>query len=165
MNRLLPTALLILAAAAGPAQASHVPDDIAVPKGHKKALVSHAEGVQIYTCNGTTWTFVAPRATLYDKQGRKPIGSHFAGPTWQAEDGSKVVAARVSGVSVDPTAIDWLLLSATSTTRGSFGATTYIQRIKTTGGRAPDAALCNAGTTGTTAGVPYTADYVLWKKR
>jgi hypothetical protein len=141
-----------------------VPGDIQVPKGHKKLLVSHAAGVQIYACNGTAWNFVAPHADLYDTHGRT-LGTHFAGPTWQAKDGSTVVAARVAGVNVDPTAVDWLLLSATSTTPGSFGATTYIQRINTTGGRAPEAATCHAGTAGTTAEVPYTADYVLWTAR
>jgi hypothetical protein len=42
--------------------------------------------------------------------------------------------------------------------------TTYIQRIETTGGLAPPAADCNATTSGTVTEVPYTADYVFWKK-
>ena len=71
-------------------------------------------------------------------------------------------------VTVDATAIPWLLLSAASTVPGSHGgrlaATTYIQRIATTGGLAPADAECNAGTTGTSAEVPYTADYYFWKK-
>jgi hypothetical protein len=166
MTRSLIAALLILAAAAGTAQASHgVPADIKVPKGHERYLVSHAVGVQIYSCNGQAWTFVGPRAVLYDKHGRKRIGTHFAGPAWQTKDGSKVVAARVAGVTVDPTAIDWLLLSATSTTAGDLGRTTYIQRLDTTGGLIPPAADCHAGTAGETAEVPYTADYAFWKAR
>lgn len=32
------------------------------------------------------------------------------------------------------------------------------------GGHAPAAGLCNAGTVGTTAEVPYTAVYALWKR-
>jgi opacity protein-like surface antigen len=165
MFRSLVAALLVLAAVAVPAQAAHVPTDVQVPKGHKKFLVSQAVGVQIYSCNGTAWSFVAPRADLYDKHGRSQIGTHFAGPTWQTEDGSTVVGARAGGANVDPTAIDWLLLTATPTAPGRLGDTTYIQRINTTGGRAPDAATCNAGTAGTTAEVPYTADYVFWKAR
>ena len=43
-------------------------------------------------------------------------------------------------------------------------ATTYVQRIATTGGLAPPAAECNAATAGTVAEVPYTADYYFWKK-
>ena len=58
--------------------------------------------------------------------------------------------------------IDWLLLSAVSTTPGRFGQTTYIQRINTSGGLARPAD-CNADTAGATVEVPYTADYVFWK--
>jgi hypothetical protein len=166
--------LLALVAAcflAQSAQASHqpVPPRIAVPDGHSAYLDAHAAGVQIYSCNGTAWTLVAPRANLYDRRG-KLIGTHFAGPSWQAKDGSKVVGARVDGVNVDPTAIDWLLISAVSTTTGPRGGdtlakTSYIQRINTVGGRPPAAADCNAATTGATAEIPYTADYRFWKAR
>ena len=80
-----------------------------------------------------------------------------------------VVAQRAADpVTVDPTAIPWLLLSPVSKGAGPDGDrlahTTYIQRIATTGGLAPAAALCNAGTVGTVAEVPYTADYYFWKK-
>jgi hypothetical protein len=115
---------------------------------------------------GYAWGLVAPRATLYDDNG-KPIVSHFGGPTWQATDGSTVVGQRVDGVTVDATAIPWLLLSATSTSAGPDGArlveTTFIQRIATTGGLNPPAADCNAETAGTVVEVPYTADYYFWK--
>ena len=63
------------------------------------------------TAGGFGWGFVAPRANLYGDNG-KLLMTHFGGPTWQAKDGSKVVAQRVDGVTVDPTAIPWLLLSA-----------------------------------------------------
>ncbi len=147
-----------------------VPARIQVGAGHKVFLVGHAVGVQIYSCNATgggfAWTFVAPRASLYGDNG-KLVTTHFAGPTWQAKDGSKVIAARVDGVTVDPTAIPWLLLSATSTSVGADGDrlahTTFIQRIATTGGLAPAASTCNAGTAGAVQEVPYTADYVFWK--
>ncbi len=159
--RLFTLAVVIAATAAAPAQAN-VPSEIAVPDGNKRFLTTHAEGVQIYSCNGQAWTLVAPRANLLDRRG-KVVGTHFAGPTWQTKDGSKVVAARVNGVKVDPTAVDWLLLEATSTTRGRLGGTTYIQRVETTGGLPPAAASCNATTAGTTAEVPYTAVYHFWK--
>jgi Protein of unknown function (DUF3455) len=166
MKGFILAALMATGALASSAQAS-VPDDIQVPDGNKEFLTAHAIGVQIYGCAQTTagyaWSLTGPRADLY-KHG-KLIATHFAGPTWQAKNGSKVVGARVSGVNVDPTAIDWLLLKATSTTPGRFGATTYIQRIHTTGGLAPAAADCNAGTVGTQREVPYTADYVFFKKR
>ena len=41
---------------------------------------------------------------------------HFAGPTWQASDGSKVVGELVAkDAGPDPNAIPWLLLAAKST--------------------------------------------------
>lgn len=178
--RVLAAALVAVAASLALAQVGHanggdpeVPSRLVVPEGNKAYLVSHAVGVQIYSCNATAtgyaWTFVAPRADLYDHRGRKPIGTHFAGPTWRASDGSKVVGARVDGATVDPKAIDWLLLSAVSTAEGPRGDdladTTFIQRINTTGGLAPAAANCNAATAGTTVEVPYTADYVFWRAR
>jgi hypothetical protein len=160
--------LLVVTAATlsiAPAASAHeVPGAIAVPEGNKLYLKAHAVGVQIYSCNGQAWSFVGPRADLYDRRG-KLLGTHFAGPTWQSKDGSRVVAARAGGVNVDPTAIDWLLLSATSTTPGRFGQTTFIQRVNTTGGLIPPAADCNASTAGTVKEVPYTADYWFWRAR
>jgi hypothetical protein len=167
MKGFILAALIATGALASSAQAS-VPKDIKVPEGNKAFLDAHAVGVQIYGCGATAtggyaWSLTAPRANLY-KHGRR-IATHFAGPTWQAKNGSKVVGARVNGVNVDPTAIDWLLLKATATTPGRFGATTYIQRIRTTGGLAPAAGDCTAGTVGAVREVPYTADYVFFKKR
>jgi len=177
-NRLVASAIIVAATAAGPAaQIVHsaspgpeVPRAIEVPAGNKVFLVGHAIGVQIYSCNTTSngfaWGFVAPRANLYDNNG-KLLATHFGGPTWQAKDGSTVVAQRVDGVTVNATAIPWLLLSAVSTTTGPDGdrltKTTFIQRTATTGGLAPAAADCNATAAGTTVEVPYTADYHLWK--
>ena len=63
-------------------------ENIAVPAGNKVFLVGHAKGDQIYTCDGSVWT-VAPRADLYGDNG-KLVATHFAGPTWQATDGSTV---------------------------------------------------------------------------
>jgi hypothetical protein len=146
------------------------PSAIAVPAGHKEFLVTPAAGVQIYSCNATVsgfgWGFVAPQADLATRNGTL-VGTHFGGPTWQARDGSTVVAARVDGATVDPTAIPWLLLSAVSTAAGPDGdrltGTTFIQRTATAGGLAPAAAECNERTAGTTAEVPYTAEYHFWK--
>lgn len=176
-NRLVMIGIVAAATAGGSAQAAHaepraseVPSAIEVPDGNKEFLVGHAVGVQIHSCNATStgfgWSFVAPRADLYGDNG-KLIATHFGGPTWQARDGSTVVAERVDGVTVDATAIPWLLLSAVSTTTGPDGdrlaATSFIQRSATTGGLSPAAADCNATTVGTTVEVPYTADYHFWK--
>jgi hypothetical protein len=154
------------AAQAGPPRPD-VPPAIEVPAGNKVFLVGHAVGVQIYSCNGVVWGFVAPRANLYDDHG-KLIITHFAGPTWQATDGSRVVGQLAADpVTVDATAIPWLLLSA-RTFAGPDGdrlvPTTYVQRIKTTGGLASPARTCTAATAGAVAEVPYTADCYFWKR-
>jgi hypothetical protein len=169
-KRLLAAAIVATAAAASLVQVAEagppppdVPDpSIQVVDGSKVFLIGHAVGVQIYSCNGTAWSFVAPRANLFDDHG-KLIITHFAGPTWQAKDGSMVVGRAEASVTVDRTAIPWVRLSAASTTPGRLGNTTNIQRIATTGGLAPLAADCNATTAGTVAEVPYTADYYFWK--
>jgi Protein of unknown function (DUF3455) len=175
-GRLLVTAALAVAAAMSLAQAvqagptpPEVPGTIAVEVGHKPFLALDAEGVQIYSCNAVgashRWSLLAPRADLFDKNGNLVV-THFAGPSWQAQDGSLVRAALERRVNVDPTAIDWFLLRVTyagSGDGGRLGDTTFIQRIQTTGGLAPAPETCNAGTVGAVSEVPYTAVYVFWK--
>jgi hypothetical protein len=147
-----------------------VPGDLQVPEGNSLFLVGHAVGVQIYQCattpTGTAWTLLAPRANLYGDNGRV-IATHYAGPTWEAADGSRVVGKREAGVTVDPTAIPWLKLSAASTSAGSEGArlarTTFVQRVNTTGGLAPAGSQCDATSAGSQAEVDYTADYYFWR--
>jgi hypothetical protein len=147
--------------------APSVPSAIQVPAGNKVFLIGHAVGVQIYSCNGLVWSFVAPRADVYDDSGTLII-KHSAGPTWQYKDGSKAVGRAEASITVDATAIPWLRLAVASTEAGPNGDrlahTTYVQRIATMGGLAPAAAACNAATTGTMAEVPYTADYYFWKE-
>jgi hypothetical protein len=143
LNRLLLAGIVAAAAALSLMQVAQagppppvVPGAIQVPAGNKVFLVGHAVGVQIYSCNGTVWGFVAPRGNLYDDHG-KLIITHFGGPTWQTKDGSTVVGHAEAMITVDHTAIPWVRLSAASTTPGRLGNTTYIQRIATTGGLAP----------------------------
>jgi hypothetical protein len=156
---------LMPVAQAGPPPPT-VPATIQVPAGNKVFLLGHAVGVQIYSCNGVAWGFVAPRANLYGNNG-KLIITHFAGPRWQAKDGSRVVGRAEASVTVDRTAIPWVRLAAASTAAGPDGDrlvdTSYIQRIATVGGLAPPTAQCTAATAGTVAEVPYTADYYFWK--
>ena len=165
-------AILTFAAAGAPAAvpAPDVPSRIQVEDGHKPYLLAHATGVQIYECSttadGPKWKLLAPRAALYGDGGQL-MGTHFGGPTWQARDGSYVKAQRVDGVTVDPTAVPWLLLKAAVQSAGPdgdrFAGTTFIQRIATTGGLEPAAGECTAETIGGRQEIPYTADYVFWK--
>lgn len=163
---LLLTTLAAMALTASVASAQPVPDRIQVPAGNAPYMQAHAIGAQVYACaataDGPKWQFVEPQAILYDDHARL-IGVHFAGPTWQTRDGSQVKAARVDGVTVDPTAIPWLLLKQTSTTPGRLAATTYVQRLNTRGGLEPAASKCSTATVGDERKVLYTADYRFWR--
>ena len=163
---LLLTTLAAMALTASVASAQPVPDRIQVPAGNEPYLQTHAIGAQVYACaataDGPKWQFVEPQAVLYDDHARL-LGVHFAGPTWQTRDGSQVKAAKVDGVTVDPTAIPWLLLKKTSTTPGRLAATTYVQRLNTRGGLEPAASKCSTATVGNERKVLYTADYRFWR--
>ena len=149
-----------------------VPAMLAPKADETLAMTVAAKGVQIYECRskkeagaGYEWAFVAPEAELLDVGGRS-VGSHGAGPYWQASDGSKVIGnlkARADAPAAS--AIPWLLLEATTAgPEGAFSKVTSIQRVNTAGGLAP-AAGCTPGTAGATARIPYTADYRLYVGR
>jgi hypothetical protein len=155
-------AAILLAACASTAMADE-PVALRPPAGQVLSLELLARGVQVYECAAAKdqperfeWTFKGPEAALFYRGGRG-AGLHYAGPTWQAIDGSTVVAkveARDDGP--DPRAIPWLLLRAVSTTgEGLFSRVLSIQRLDTAGGKAP-AEPCSAGRV---ARVPYSATY------
>lgn len=149
--------------------APEVPAVIQVPEGHKVSYHTYAEGVQVYVCQEAApgvyaWVFKAPVATLYANAGfnGNGVGIHYAGPVWESKSGSKVKAARVDGISIDPQSIPWLLLKAVTTEGpGIFENTTYIQRINTVGGNAP-AEGATAATVGQEIQIPYTAEYYFY---
>ena len=166
----LPATALLLGALAAGAQgndnrAPGVPANLAVPAGNKVQFHAYGVGVQIYTWNGdsSTWGASVPEAVLYDADGNI-VGTHFAGPTWESNSGSKVVGTRLAASSanppVDPNAIPWLLLQTKSSEGpGIFANITYIQRVNTAGGKAP----ATAGTPGQVVRVPYTAEYYFYR--
>jgi len=142
----------------------YVCDGLQVPSDNRLAFRVYAVGVQSYRWNGTSWAFVEPIATLYaDPQFTEKVGTHYAGPTWEGNDGSKVVATRLADCSPDPTAIPWLLLQAsTNSGPGIFDAVTFIQRVNTKGGLAPTAP---GASTGVVAQIPYTTEYYFYRAR
>jgi hypothetical protein len=158
-------------AAVGPA-AQGVPDPLRPGPGETLARIVPAQGVQIYQCRARAdnpaafeWAFVAPEAELLDTKGRR-IGRHYAGPHWEALDGSRV-AGTVKARADAPYAgtIPWLLLAAKSAgPTGDFSAVTSIQRINTVGGAAPQTP-CTAATAGRSARVDYRADYYFYAAR
>ena len=163
---LVAIAVAFVAAFSAPAQsgdhrAPDVPTAIQVPAGNKVHFHVYAEGVQIYSWNGTSWVFQAPEATLYDPDGNI-VGIHYAGPTWESASGSKVVGARdASAPSPNTNSIPMLLLHAvTADGPGIFAPTTYIQRVNTVGGVAPSSPGASVGEE---ARVPYTAEYFFYR--
>ena len=127
------------------------------------AIVLLGKGAQVYGCAqtdaGYAWRLKAPDAILLDPAGRQ-VGRHFAGPSWQAEDGSTVVGAAVA-TSPAPQAdgIPWLVLAAKSHSGdGTFAGVSYIVRSATEGGLAP-ATGCDADHAGAESRVDYSATY------
>jgi len=144
-----------------------VPKQLQPPANVQFLLQAHAKGDQVYTCKSDaaqfTWTLKAPDAQLFDKDG-KSFGKHFAGPSWEANDGSRVVGKAVaSAPSPDADSIAWLLVNVV-THEGSGGvlsSVTTIQRLNTKGGKAP-ASGCDAGHAGQEVRAPYSADYLFY---
>ena len=141
-----------------------IPAPIQVPATAQVVHKIQAAGLQIYLCSvddkdatRLQWRLKEPQADLFDQAGNK-LGKHYAGPTWEAVDGSKVtgeVLARTD--SPNPSSIPWLLLNAKSTSgNGIFTPIRYIQRLSTAGGSVPQSA-CQ--TVGQELRVPYTAQY------
>jgi hypothetical protein len=143
-----------------------IPGNLAAPPTESLVRTLWADGVQIYECRAKpdagaapAWVFVAPEANLADAGGVL-VGHHYAGPTWEAADGSKVVGTvKAKADSPDAGAIPWLLLATHSTGQpGLFAKVTTIQRVATMGGAMP-ATGCDATTIGKQARVPYKAQY------
>jgi hypothetical protein len=141
------------------------PESLKPPAGQVLKLKLRGSGVQIYQCTEGTWKFQAPEAQLTDEHGRV-LGKHYAGPTWESTDGSSVVGeVKAHDDGPDPRAIPWLLLQAkTAAGNGVFSAVRSIQRLQTTGGKAPSK-TCDAGNANQIARVPYTAQYYFYEQK
>ena len=146
--------------------AQQIPPQIQAPANEQLLFQVHAKGDQIYSCKGDgtqfSWTLKAPDAQLFDKSG-KAFGKHFAGPSWEANDGSRVTGKAVANVpSPDADSIPWLLVNIlTHDGTGVLSRATTIQRVNTKGGK-PPASGCDATHTGQEVRVPYEADYLFY---
>jgi hypothetical protein len=149
---------------AGSSMAQEVPAKLMPPAGTMPLGAYAAKGVQIYVCTAqgaaNEWVFRAPEAQLVDAKG-SIFAKHYAGPTWEAPDGSKIVG-KVMATAPAPTggAIPWLLLSAEASGNGVLAGARFVQRIKTAGGVGPIGACPNPGAE---QRVPYEAEYVIYK--
>jgi hypothetical protein len=148
-----------------------VPAPIAVPAGNKVSMRTVGVGELTYECRekqgaaGTfEWTFVAPTATLWDSNRSKAVGKYYGGPTWESSDGSKVSGKQLATApAVNAGAIPLQLVQAAPAVgNGVMQGVTYIQRLNTVGGIAPQEP-CAASSAGQRRQVKYEADYVFYK--
>lgn len=146
-----------------------IPDVLKVPATQALFLETQATGMQIYECRANPdnprqfeWVFKAPEAELFDRSDNR-IGRHYAGPTWELNDGSRVVGEiKAQDKGPDPNAIPWLLLSVKSTAgQGVLSRTQSIQRVHTVGGKAPTEG-CRPEQAGREARVAYRALYYFY---
>jgi hypothetical protein len=150
------------------AAAPAVPIELRVPANQALMEQLHATGVQIYECRLKSdpsqfeWSFKQPEADLFTKEGTK-IAKHYAGPAWEANDGSKVIGEVIAHIdSPKPDSISWLLLRAKAISgKGLFTGVQYIQRLNTVGGSAPKAG-CRQDQAGQQLRASYTADYLFY---
>ena len=169
MRHLSLALLLTPLAAAAVAQAPRnpIPAELTMP-GDQPAIVLPATGVQIYKCVASAggkspeWVFQEPRAELF-LAGRR-VGRHYAGPTWEHEDGS-IVTGKVEARAKAPESnadIPWLRLGVSGRRGdGAFSDVTAIQRINTRGGTLEG----SCPEIGRVSEVPYTSDYVMLRRR
>ena len=142
------------------AWADEAQDAVAASAG-TMVLAVHAEGAQVYECRPEaggrlTWQFREPIATLIEDG--KTVGRHFAGPSWELADGSRIVG-QVQAHAPGTTAADipWLKLGVASRQgEGRLKEVTTVQRIHTAGGSKTGP----CGQAGAMAAEPYAADYV-----
>ena len=162
----------ILAGCAGhkPMPPSNVPPAIQVPSTAVLTSELHGSGVQIYECRSGAqgaaqfaWSLQAPAADLADRRSGKDVGRHYEGPTWEANDGSKVVGELVArDPGPVPSAIPWLLLRAKSAVgKGIFAKVQFIQRLDTVGGQPPQTG-CDSAHAGQRTRVAYSAEYYFY---
>jgi Protein of unknown function (DUF3455) len=163
------TLVLFVATAAASRASESVPPALQPPAGYAVVFTAKATGVQIYTSTADggaapKWVFEAPLAEL---KGSKGVIHHYAGPSWEGADGSKVTRDTDTPVTTVPapqtsTDIPWLLVKVKADpAAGVLSKVVYVQRISTQGGVAPGNAPTRVGTK---VGVPYTATYVFYAK-
>ncbi len=163
---LLAIPLALSACASQPMAPMNVPDAVKVPATASYAMTLVGAGDLTYECrtgtSGTAWAFVGPNAALKQTSG-EVVGKYYGGPTWEGNDGSKVVGKQLAISPATAGNIPLQLVEVTQTMgSGMLVGTKYIQRLNTMGGVAP-AAACATGNVGEKQVVKYQADYAFYK--
>ena len=166
-----------------------VPAGLEVPEGNHAFLLGHGVGTQNYVCAPTdqlghvAFTLFTPQATLFSDD-RQQLTTHFFSPnpdeggvvrvTWEDSTDTSTVWAKLITAStdpnfVDPNAVAWLKLQRVGSRVGPTGGNrlavaTFIQRVNTQGGLAPADGCNTLPDVGKKVFIPYTADYIFYKK-
>ena len=148
-----------------------LPEAVKVPAGHSVSMETAAAGDITYQCRAKKdmagafeWAFVAPVATLVDMK-KASVGKYYGGPTWEANDGSKVTGKQLAVAPAGAGNIPLQLVKAEPAMgNGAMTGTSYIQRLETKGGVAPSA-TCDASTLGATQQVKYEAKYAFYAQQ
>lgn len=140
--------------------AAQVPDAIAA-KGARVVAKVHGEGAQIYECTADAggklaWHLREPIATLL--RDGATFGRHYAGPNWEAGDGSAVTGKAIASVpGATAGDVPWLKLDVIAHRgNGVLTGASIVQRINTRGGALKGA--CDKP--GSYRSIAYSADYV-----
>jgi hypothetical protein len=145
-----------------------LPEAVRAPAGATQKMWTVGRGELTYECREKKdmagqfeWAFVGPVATLYGR-GDQVVGKYYAGPTWEANDGSKVTGKQVAVAPGGAGNIPLQLVKADPATgAGAMQGVAYVQRLNTQGGVAPTAA-CTTADKGKRQQVAYVADYVFY---
>ncbi|SPJ32413.1 DUF3455 domain-containing protein [Kushneria phyllosphaerae] len=149
------------------ALADKAPEEVQVPEGNRIAMETVGVGNITYACEmkdgALAWVFKGPDAVLNDADG-KQVGTYYGPPaTWESSDGSKITGSEVGKASGGDGNIPLQLVKANPAEgEGHMTDVTYVQRLNTQGGVAPDMA-CSADNQGDTEIVEYQADYNFFK--
>lgn len=158
----------------------NIPTDVRVPLGNAVFFVGHGQGTQNYIClpagAGFKFKLFTPQATLFNGADKEVI-THYFSPnpsengtiraTWQHSRDTSTVWGKITGNAPVQGAIDLLRVEIAGVQDGPNGGdalvhTTFIQRLNTSGGVAPPLGCSSVTDVGTTAFVPYTADYFFY---
>jgi hypothetical protein len=156
----------VIAQAVGAQSLPNAPPALQVPKGQALLLHLNGKGKQIYVCQNSggayAWKLKAPDAQLFSDAG-KLAGRHFAGPSWESTDGSRVTGKLIKSLpSPESGSIAWLLLTAAAHDgAGVMSSVQTIQRLETKGG-VPPATGCEASHENEETSVPYSASYYFY---
>ncbi|MFJ5539554.1 DUF3455 domain-containing protein [Vreelandella titanicae] len=149
------------------ALADMTPAEVQVPDGNAVALETVGVGAITYMCEtqddgNMGWVFKGPHAALNDSEGTQ-VGSYYGPPaTWEALDGSKITGTQLATAANGDGNIPLQLVEANPAEgEGAMSGVSYIQRLNTQGGVAPDV-TCDMDHDGATAVVTYQADYIFW---